>query len=461
MARKTNNGAPGPASREAGIGRVVRSPRSRRSVLKTMGAAAGVSAFGLSAPFVHAQEKTIRFLNCEPSAESVRAMRFAAAQYEKETGVAVQMDTVPGGKAWEKVQASIQSGQPYDIATLIFVGDVLLLANEGKLAPINDLIGKYDWGPNILFPIEGNNYWYPYDYNLCWINYRKDLYEAKGLSTPGNWNDFMANLDALTGEGENQLPNGIVHPIGSNGATNYTAFGYMWANGVKLFDDDWNVLLDSPEIAPKVVEYLDFMAALTAYMPPAPIQADWANLVGDFQTDLISHTPGTGRLIDTMNVRMPERAANVRSFLFPSNDGQTFAVNHGYDGWVVLDTAMTEEAVKFLSWFSDEHLINFLHTSPVHYQPTRLDIYEDPRWLAHPALEEFAEIIEMQRMVLSDPNVVIRSIDTEGPYPDARAGKVFRSYALPEMLQDRIVNGMSSAEALTVAAEKIRAVVAG
>ena len=94
-------------------------------------------------------------------------------------------------------------------------------------------------------------------------------------------------------------------PIGSNGATNYTAFGYMWANGVKLFDDNWNVVFDSPEIAAKVGEYLDFMMELTKYMPPAPVQAGWANLVGDFQTDKISHTPGTGRLIDTMNVRMP------------------------------------------------------------------------------------------------------------------------------------------------------------
>lgn len=434
---------------------------SRRTVIKGIGAAAGVAAVGLHAPFVHSADKTIRFLNGEPSRESVRAMRFAAAQYEKEKGIKVQMDTIPAGKAYEKVQASIKSGRPYDIATLIFVGDVLILADEGKLVPINDLIKKYDWGPRILFPMKGNNYWYPYDYNLCWINYRQDLYTAKGLEAPGDWAGLMSNLDALQGTGENQLPHGIVHPIGSNGATNYTAFGYMWANGVKLFDDNWNVVLDSPEIAAKAGEYLDFMTAMTKYMPPAPAQAGWANLVGDFQTDKISHTPGTGRLIDTMNVRMPDRAANVGSFLFPSKGGNTFAVNHGYDGWVVLDTAMTDEALKFLEWFSDEHLINFLHTSPVHYQPTRLDIYEDPRWQAHPDLETFQHITAMQKQVLSDKNIIIRSIDTEGPEPDVRAGKVFRSYALPEMLQNKMVKNMSNADCIKAAADKIRATIAG
>ena len=429
---------------------------SRRTVMKGAGAAAGLAATGVYAPFVHAQTKTIRFLNGEPSRESVRAMRFAAAQYEKEKGIKVQMDTVPAGKAYERVQASIKGGRPYDIATLIFVGDVLILADEGKLAPINDIIRKYDWGPKILFPVNGDNYWYPYDYNLCWINFRQDLYTAQGLSQPTDWDSMKANLAALQGSGENQLPHGIVHPIGSNGATNYTAFGYMWANGVQLFDDDWNIVLDSADIAPRVSEYLDFMAGLTDYMPPAPVQAGWPNLVGDFQTDKISHTPGTGRLIDTMNVRMPDRAANVGSFLYPSMRGDKFAVNHGYDGWVVLDTAMTDEAIKFLEWFSDEHLINFLHTSPVHYQPTRLDIYEDPRWLAHPDLETFSHIIAMQKQVLFDENVIIRSIDTEGPAPDVRAGKIFRSYALPEMLQNKILNNMSNDECVKIAAEKMR-----
>ena len=157
---------------------------------------------------------------------------------------------------------------------------------------------------------------------------------------------------------------------------------------------------------------------------------------------------------------MPDKAQQVSSFLFPSKDGKKFAVNHGYDGWVVLDTAMTDEALKFLEWFSDEHLINFLHSSPVHYQPTRLDIYEDARWLAHPALEIFADIIAMQKRVLNDPDVIIRSIDTEWPEPDVRAGKVFRSYALPEMLQDRILNGLSGEDSVKAAAAKIRKVIA-
>lgn len=431
---------------------------SRRTVMQGLGVAAA-APFALRAPYVHAATKTIRFLNGEPSAASAHAMQAAAAQYEKETGIKVEIDSVPGGKEFEKLQASIQSGMPYDIGTLSFIGDVLLLANEKKIVPLNDLISQYQWGPRILFPMKGDYYWYPYDYNLCWINFRKDLYAANGLSAPKTWGDFTTNLSHLVGSGKNRLPHGIVHPLGSNGATSYTAFGYMWANGVKLFDDNWNVVLDSPEILPRAAEYLDFMAGLTHYMPPSPMQASWADLVSDFEGNVVSHTPGTGRLIDQMNMTMPAKARQVSSFLFPSKRGDKFAVNHGYDGWVVLDTPMSEEAIKYLKWFGDNQLINFLHTSPVHYQPTRLDIYDNPKWKDYPDYKTFADILAMQKRALNDPNVIIRSIDTEGPEPDVRAGKVFRSYAMPEMLQDRIFNGKSAEESVKIAATKIRKII--
>ena len=66
---------------------------SRRRVITT--AATGAALMALGAPAVHAQTKTIRFLNAEPGRESVRALRVAAAEYEKQTGVKVVVDTVP------------------------------------------------------------------------------------------------------------------------------------------------------------------------------------------------------------------------------------------------------------------------------------------------------------------------------------------------------------------------------
>ena len=151
-----------------------------------------------------------------------------------------------------------------------------------------------------------------------------------------------------------------------------------------------------------------------------------------------------------------ELAMKIGVFPFPSGDGSNVAVNHGYDGWVVLDTPRTDEALRFMEWFSDEHLINFLHTSAVHYQPTRMDIYEDPRWLAHPPWSSTRTSRAGRKRFLTDENVIIRSIDTEGPYPDLRAGKIFRSYACRRCCRTRSSRGWTPRRRWTSRRPKLR-----
>lgn len=424
---------------------------TRRQVLA--GIAGGTALSTLAAPAVHAQAKTIRFLNAEPSVASVRALRFAAAQYERETGIEVVIDSVPAGDAFTKLQASIRAGRPYDIGTLIFLAHVLILNDEDQLVPVTNLINKHEWGPRILFPINGEHYWYMYDYNLCWLNYRTDIYTKLGLPAPNSWDQLLDNIAAITSSDEGTRF-GIAHPIGSNGATNYMSFGYMWANGVTLLDDTFNLTFDRQ----KATEFVDFFAALYETMPSGMTQASFGQMISGYVGEQIAHAPYPGRLIDHLEETKPELADNIGIVPYPSKDGSIGAVNHGYDGWVVVNTPMAEESLKFLEWFSEEHYINFLHASPLHFQPPRMDIYEDPRWLAHPTLEKHADVVAMMRGFLERDDIIIRSIDTEGPHPDLRAGQVFETYALAEMLQNKLIGGMPSDEAVAQAAEKMSAV---
>lgn len=428
---------------------------TRRRVLGGIAGGAAISALG--APAVHAQQKTIRFLNAEPSAESVEALRIAAAEYEQQTGVRVEIDSVPAGDAFTKLQASIRAGRPYDIGTLIFLAHVLILEEEGQLVPVTNLINKHEWGPRILFPINGEHYWYMYDYNLCWLNYRTDIYNTLGLQAPRTWDQLLENIAAITGSDQG-TPFGISQPIGSNGATNYMSFGYMWANGVQIFDNDFNFVFETPENKQRVAEYVDFFAELYKTMPAGMTQASFGQMISGYVGEQIAHAPYPGRLIDSLEKSNPELADTIGIVPYPGRDGSLQAVNHGYDGWVVVNTPMAEESMRFLEWFSENHYINFLHTSPIHYQPPRMDIYEDPRWLAHPSIQKHAEVVQMQRQILTDEDIIIRSIDTEGPRPDLRAGRIFETFALAEMLQNKLIGGMDTMEAVDQASDKMKAV---
>jgi multiple sugar transport system substrate-binding protein len=122
---------------------------------------------------------------------------------------------------------------------------------------------------------------------------------------------------------------------------------------------------------------------------------------------------------------------------------------------------MAEEAVRFLEWFSDAHYINFLHSAPLHFQPPRLDIYEDARWRAHPLIEKHAGAVKTMQGFLEDPNIVIRSVDTEGPAPDLRPAKIFESWVFPEMLQNKVLKNLSSQDCVSQAVEKMNRAIAG
>lgn len=104
-------------------------------------------------------------------------------------------------------------------------------------------------------------------------------------------------------------------------------------------------------------------------------------------------------------------------------------------------------------------MVDFLHTAPVHFQPARLDIYDDQRWRDNALIKQFSAEIDQMRNLVTDGSVILTSIDTQGPRPDVRPGKVFESFAMPEMLQNKILRGMDSAEAVAQAAAKMRDVI--
>jgi multiple sugar transport system substrate-binding protein len=113
-----------------------------------------------------------------------------------------------------------------------------------------------------------------------------------------------------------------------------------------------------------------------------------------------------------------------------------------------------------MKWFTENQYINFLHTAPLHFQPPRLDVYEDARWRAHPLIEKHKDAVETMKNFIVDKSVILTSVDTEGPAPDLRPGKVFEGFVIPEMLQNRILKNMPAADCVKAAGDKMRKLIA-
>jgi multiple sugar transport system substrate-binding protein len=63
------------------------------------------------------------------------------------------------------------------------------------------------------------------------------------------------------------------------------------------------------------------------------------------------------------------------------------------------------------------------------------------------------------RKMVTDEAMLVTSVDTQGPRPDIRPGKVFEAFVMPEMIQDKLIKGMSSTEAVERAAARMRQLV--
>jgi len=93
----------------------------------------------------------------------------------------------------------------------------------------------------------------------------------------------------------------------------------------------------------------------------------------------------------------------------------------------------------------------------MNFQPARLDVYDDPRWKNHPMIKKhWATMEKMKSFIDEDSKTLLSAVDTIGPSITLRPCKVFDANIMPEMLQNRVLKNMSSADCVKTAADRIR-----
>lgn len=430
---------------------------TRRSFLKTSAAVVGA---GLAAPAVHAQSGiTLRFLNNETSAASQAALKAACDAYEAKFGVKVIVDSSPISGSMEKAMAAINAGQSYDIMTASFIATVLEFVHAGVLVPLTDMVKKYEWGRGAAWDYKGENWYYPFDYNLVMNYYRKDLYAEKGLKIPETSDQFLENCRALTVRDGSRVDfGGCVIPLASDSATNWASFGNMFAEGTQLFDKDWNVVFGQGENGARAARFLDLYAELYKTMPPSMNAVSYAQMMSLFATGKAGHTLYSGRLVEALEATNPALADKYGVFASPGSTGQK-ALSYAFDGFCVFKTKQSEAALKFLQWFVDNYYVEWLLSAWMNNHPARMDIYEDKRWKNHPMIQKHWATMMAMKSFVEDDKILLKAIDTSGPTIDIRPCNVFNANVMPEMLQKKVLGNVSSADCVKAAAERIKSVI--
>ncbi|PWK87053.1 N,N'-diacetylchitobiose transport system substrate-binding protein [Lentzea atacamensis] len=213
----------------------------------------------------------------------------------------------------QKVTSALASTDPPDVIEVGNTQVAQYVASKG----VTDLSGRKselkgeDWIPGLAEPgaVDGKQFGIPFYAANRVVIYRKDLFEAAGVTPPKTRDEWLAATGKLD-EGEQQ---GIYLP----GQNWYTLSGFIWDEGGDLAEQDggtWKGTLNTPE----ALAGMDFYKRLQA-LGDGPKDSDEAK---PQQTDVVAGgkvaqfiaVPGAAKLVTKAN---PELEGKIGFFPIP------------------------------------------------------------------------------------------------------------------------------------------------
>jgi multiple sugar transport system substrate-binding protein len=211
-----------------------------------------------------------------PAENAAKEAQFAAFQ---EANPNIRLDILISPDYGTQIQAAFASGDypdvftvgQFDAASLVDSG--LLMSGEGRIEAPEDIF------PSLLaaFTVDGVPYCPPKDFSTLAVYYNKDYFAAAGLEEPTSdwtWADMAAAAQAITDAGLTTSTGAQV--LGFSAAADRNRWlAFFYANGGRLFDDEGNVVWNSPEGVEALEFYASFIANGTGATPANLGGAGW------------------------------------------------------------------------------------------------------------------------------------------------------------------------------------------
>lgn len=353
-----------------------------------------VAAFGCSSESDQAaSSKTIRFWHfwSEPGQKTV--LQEIVADFEKKTGVKVELTELSWNDGKVKLQAAFNSGAPPDVIEL---GSdwIAQFSSAGVLMELpGDANAVGSFVPYSLAPGTWNNRIYAYP----WIVDTRVLYLNRGLLDNAGWKGAITTLDQLLDACEAVQGTGA-YGFGANGDDAHRLYKkilpMMWTVGGDIMDASGTPTLNSPQN----IEALDRYAKLarTGFIETQR-QLDAAFVQGR-----VAAWVSGGWLLPKL------RAASGLKFeavLLPgvgSGPGLSFA--GGEYLAVAAKTGNSQRAREFVQYMtSGEHAIRMCAKIPEAGFPADKRYFSDPQLLKDPVKKVFAQQLEHARMTPVHP----------------------------------------------------------
>jgi len=320
------------------------------------------------------------------------ALEQAALDYEKQTGVQIQIAQFPYANLFEKelIDLNARTGA-YDLVMMDdpwfprfagsqFLTDLTpLLQKRGQSGPDADFVAssiavcRHPYQTGALFAL-------PYVGNSQLFFYRKDLFAKHGLKEPAMWTDVLAAAKTIQ-ESETDPNGGKMYGYVMRAAQGNAAVAdfmpIFWAFGAEMFDANGKPTVNSPE----GIDALRFMLELGKYSPPG---------YASFNADEVSAHLLHGTAAMSINwpawisaFDNPTKSKVIGKIEFTTLPGARKAGQAEIGNWLIAIprySQNTEAAMDFLLWATSAEQMR--RSAERGNPPTRKSVFQDPALVA-------------------------------------------------------------------------------
>ncbi|WP_186826975.1 ABC transporter substrate-binding protein [Shimia ponticola] len=348
------------------------------------------AALGLVLAATGVSADTIRFWTTEEQPERLAKQQEMAAQFEAQTGTAVEVIPVTESDLGTRATAAFAAGDLPDVIyhTLQYAlpwAEAGILDTEAATEVVDGL-GRDTFapGPLAMAAVDGGVASVPVDGWTQMLVYRADMFEAAGLEPPTSYANVEAALEALHNPPEMY---GFVAAtkVDENFMSQVLEHVFL-ANGVSPVNADGAAELDLAA----TTEVLDFYKAIAEASPPGELfwqqsrelyfagQAAmiiWSPFILDELAGLRDSAPPTIN-DDPTSSELASKTGIVTNFSGPSNpDGAAWG-DVRYFG--ITNDADTDAAMEFVKFSMDEGYGQTLSIAPEGKFPVRAGTADEP-----------------------------------------------------------------------------------
>jgi multiple sugar transport system substrate-binding protein len=319
----------------------------------------------------------IVFLSQETDPLSVEIFREAIVDFEAENpDIRIELQFAGPDQIVETMVASLSAGAG---ALDVFqpnpaVG--FLLGAEGQLLSLTDMVeemggDEYFLGGKNFLRLDDDIYGVPFGGGEAMVWYRTDLFEEAGIEIPETLEEFEAAAEYFTQEFNPDSPTeyGVTLPLGHHGATWLFGSPFLYGFGGEIFDEDLNVVFDSPE----TVAAVEWYTGLASYASDAAVGYAWGDMIDTFLTEQTAMTFYMGRPLGRAYLNAPQLVGNIGVFPYPTDNIKATFSDPSYYA-INAATEHPEESQRWVEYLlSPEVSAKVFCTIPTHILPINQD----------------------------------------------------------------------------------------